>query len=36
MSLRMHVVFDLTVIRGAAAKLCAQVTPRRRTKEPLS
>ena len=34
----MRVVLDLTVLRGAAAKLCAQaqVTPQRRTKEPLS
>ena len=36
MSLRMRVVLDLIVISGAAATLCAQVTPRRRTKEPLS
>ena len=36
MSLRMRVVLDLTVIRGAAAKLCAQVTPRHHTTEPLS
>ena len=36
MSLRMRVVLDLIVIRGAAAIFFARVTPRRRTKEPLS